>query len=123
MRSASTSPLRWDDWWLLETISQAAHAGRALSRRRIFTRDGRLVASSVEAARVATDLSPAAPLQRPLPRLFTESSRFSVLSSGGVETVVHDSRRQPPSSAMFANDSPTESITRTGSFGSPGQRR
>jgi acyl-CoA thioesterase-2 len=46
-------PLRWDDWWLMETISQVAHAGRALSRRRIFTRDGELVASTVESARVA----------------------------------------------------------------------
>jgi len=45
--------VRWDDWWLMETISEVAQAGRGLSRRRIFTRDGELVASTVESARVA----------------------------------------------------------------------
>ena len=46
-------PLHWDDWWLMEAISEVAHAGRALSRRRIFTRDGGLLASTVQMARVA----------------------------------------------------------------------
>jgi acyl-CoA thioesterase-2 len=47
-------PPRWDDWWLLESTSEVAHAGRALSRRRIFTREGALVASTAQAALVAT---------------------------------------------------------------------
>jgi acyl-CoA thioesterase-2 len=44
----------WDDWLLLETASEVAHAGRALSRSRIFTRGGRLVASTAQQARVAS---------------------------------------------------------------------
>jgi acyl-CoA thioesterase II len=47
-------PARWDDWWLLETISEVAHAGRGLSRRRIFTREGRLIASTAQAALIAS---------------------------------------------------------------------
>jgi acyl-CoA thioesterase-2 len=50
-------PARWDDWWLLETISQVAHAGCGLSRRRIFTREGRLIASTAQAALVASSAS------------------------------------------------------------------
>ena len=46
--------IRWSDWWLLETSSELGHAGRALSRRRIFTRDGVLVASAAQAALIAT---------------------------------------------------------------------
>jgi acyl-CoA thioesterase-2 len=46
-------PARWDDWWLMETISEVAHAGRGLSRRRIFTRDGSLIASAAQEALVA----------------------------------------------------------------------
>jgi acyl-CoA thioesterase-2 len=45
---------RWDDWWLLESVSEVSHAGRALSRRRIFTRAGALVASAAQSALVAT---------------------------------------------------------------------
>jgi acyl-CoA thioesterase-2 len=45
---------RWNDWWLLESKSEVAHAGRALSQRRIFTREGVLLASSAQAALVAT---------------------------------------------------------------------
>ena len=171
-RCGCTGPLRWDDWWLLETISEVAHAGRGLSRRRIFTRDGGssprrprprssraldgaaargwLRQSATLAARCAlpvsgtrasasrfrlgTRLRRAPPALRlrlaarfacsaPSRGCSPTARRLSVLSSGGVETMVHDSRRQPPSSAMFANDSPTESITRTGSFGSSGPGR
>ncbi len=46
--------VRWDGWWLLESTSEVGHAGRALSQRRIFTREGRLVASAAQAASVAT---------------------------------------------------------------------
>ena len=46
--------VRWNDWWLLESTSEVADAGRALSRRRIFTRDGVLVASAAQSALVAT---------------------------------------------------------------------
>jgi len=46
-------PVHWNDWWLMETISEVAQAGRALSRRRIFTREGLLVATAVQEARVA----------------------------------------------------------------------
>lgn len=44
---------RWSDWWLLESTSEVAYGGRALARRRIFTRDGALVASAAQAALVA----------------------------------------------------------------------
>jgi acyl-CoA thioesterase-2 len=47
-------PERWDDWWLMETSSEVAHAGRGLARRRIFSRDGRLIASSAQEALIAT---------------------------------------------------------------------
>lgn len=46
-------PARWDDWWLLETESEIASAGRGLSRRRIFARDGRLIASAAQEARIS----------------------------------------------------------------------
>jgi acyl-CoA thioesterase II len=38
-------PLRWDDWWLVTTLTEVAHAGRALTRREVHSRDGVLVAS------------------------------------------------------------------------------
>jgi len=44
---------RWDEWWRMETISQVAYAGRGLSRRRIFTRDGSLIATAAQEARIA----------------------------------------------------------------------
>lgn len=44
---------RWDGWWLLESTSEVAHAGVALARRRIFTRDGTLLATAAQAALVA----------------------------------------------------------------------
>jgi acyl-CoA thioesterase-2 len=40
--------LAWDDWRLLVTESDVAHAGRALTRRALHTRDGRLVASMAQ---------------------------------------------------------------------------
>lgn len=40
--------LFWDDWWLLTTESDIAHAGRAFTRRILHTRDGRLVASMAQ---------------------------------------------------------------------------
>jgi acyl-CoA thioesterase-2 len=45
---------RWNDWWLLESSSEVSHAGCALSRRRIFTREGVLLASAAQSALVAT---------------------------------------------------------------------
>lgn len=38
----------WDDWWHLTTEGVAAHAGRALTRRSLHTRDGRLVATMAQ---------------------------------------------------------------------------
>ena len=38
-------PTRWDGWFLMVSESPSAHAGRALLLRRIYTRDGRQVAS------------------------------------------------------------------------------
>ena len=40
--------LAWDDWWHLTTEAVVAHAGRALTRRSLHTRDGRLVATMVQ---------------------------------------------------------------------------
>ena len=44
---------RWDGWWLFESTSEVAHGGLALARRRIFTRDGVLLATAAQAALVA----------------------------------------------------------------------
>jgi len=44
--------LPWDDWWLLVSESDIAQAGRALCRRTLFTRDGRLVATMVQESTV-----------------------------------------------------------------------
>jgi acyl-CoA thioesterase-2 len=38
----------WDDWWHLSTEGVVAHAGRALTRRSLHTRDGRLVATMAQ---------------------------------------------------------------------------
>jgi len=46
--------LRWNDWWLLKATSEVCHGGRALARREIYTGDGQLVASVVQAALVAS---------------------------------------------------------------------
>ena len=43
-------PLAWDDWWLLTSESDVACAGRALSRRLLHARDGRLVATMAQEA-------------------------------------------------------------------------
>jgi acyl-CoA thioesterase-2 len=40
--------LVWDDWWHLTTEGVVAHAGRALTRRSLHTRDGRLVATTAQ---------------------------------------------------------------------------
>jgi acyl-CoA thioesterase-2 len=40
--------LPWDDWRLITTECDVAHGGRALSRRMLFARDGRLVASMAQ---------------------------------------------------------------------------
>ena len=40
--------LPWDDWRLITTECDVAHGGRALSRRMLFTPDGRLVASMAQ---------------------------------------------------------------------------
>jgi acyl-CoA thioesterase-2 len=40
----------WDDWWLFHDRSDVAHGGRPLVHRRVFTRDGALVASVVQEA-------------------------------------------------------------------------
>ena len=46
--------IRWDDWLLLKAVSEIGHAGRALARREIYTRDGQLVASAAQEAYVAS---------------------------------------------------------------------
>ena len=43
-------PARWDDWWLLESGCEVARGGRALGQRRIFARDGRLLATAAHSA-------------------------------------------------------------------------
>ena len=40
--------LAWDDWWHLTTEGVVAHAGRALTRRSLHARDGRLVATMAQ---------------------------------------------------------------------------
>jgi acyl-CoA thioesterase-2 len=40
--------LPWDDWRLITTECDVGHGGRALSRRMLFARDGRLVASMAQ---------------------------------------------------------------------------
>jgi acyl-CoA thioesterase-2 len=47
-------PRRWDDWWLVKTESDVGAAGRCLSRREIFTRDGALIASAAWEAALRT---------------------------------------------------------------------
>ena len=38
--------LRWDDWWLVKTLTDVGFGGRCFSRREIYTRAGALVASA-----------------------------------------------------------------------------
>jgi acyl-CoA thioesterase-2 len=47
-------PRRWDDWWLVQTGSDVGAAGRCLSRREIFARDGALIASAAWEATLRT---------------------------------------------------------------------
>ena len=37
---------RWDDFWLVRTLTDVGVGGRCFSRREIFTRGGTLVASA-----------------------------------------------------------------------------
>jgi len=43
-------PVRWRGWWAVESESDVAHAGRALTRRRVFDREGALLATVVQEA-------------------------------------------------------------------------
>ena len=54
-------PLRFDDWWLLRGQSQLAAGGRALARRELFTRDGRLIAAATLEAATHAQASPKMP--------------------------------------------------------------
>jgi acyl-CoA thioesterase-2 len=38
----------WDDWRLVTTVCDVAHAGRAFTRRTVHARDGRLLASMAQ---------------------------------------------------------------------------
>jgi acyl-CoA thioesterase-2 len=40
--------LPWNDWWHLTTEGVVAHGGRALTRRSLHSRDGRLVATMAQ---------------------------------------------------------------------------
>lgn len=42
--------LPWDDFWLLTSVAEIAHGGRALTRRRLHDRSGRLVATMMQEA-------------------------------------------------------------------------
>jgi acyl-CoA thioesterase-2 len=52
--------LAWDDWWLLVSETDVAHAGRALTRRTLHARNGRLVASVAQEQLVPLSPRPAA---------------------------------------------------------------
>ncbi len=45
-------PAPWDDWWLVDAHSDVSRGGRALGQRRIFARDGRLLATATHTATV-----------------------------------------------------------------------
>ncbi|MCZ6782757.1 MAG: thioesterase family protein [Proteobacteria bacterium] len=45
--------LPWDDWRLLASEADVAHGGRSFTRRKLYQRDGRLVASMAQEALVA----------------------------------------------------------------------
>jgi acyl-CoA thioesterase-2 len=47
--------LPWDDWWLLDSESDVAHGGRAFSRRRLFARDGQLIATMAQESLVPAE--------------------------------------------------------------------
>jgi acyl-CoA thioesterase-2 len=42
----------WDDFWLFDSWSPAAHAGRSLGHRALRTRDGTLIASMAQEAMI-----------------------------------------------------------------------
>lgn len=43
-------PARRDEWWLLDSASEVARDGRAHWQRRVFARDGTLIASVAQEA-------------------------------------------------------------------------
>jgi len=43
-------PARWDDWWLIDVKSPIASAGRSLSLREVYTREGRRIATIAQEA-------------------------------------------------------------------------
>lgn len=43
---------RWDDWWFVDAHSDVSRGGRALAHRRVFARDGRLLATATHTAAV-----------------------------------------------------------------------
>jgi acyl-CoA thioesterase len=45
----------WRDWWLLDAGSESSRAGLARAARRVFARDGRLLATGTSRAFVADD--------------------------------------------------------------------
>jgi acyl-CoA thioesterase len=44
----------WDDWWLVEATCSVAAQGIGLAHRRLYARDGHLLATASHAAFVAT---------------------------------------------------------------------
>jgi acyl-CoA thioesterase-2 len=54
-------PVRWDDWWLITAHSPIASAGRALTQREIYTRDGRRLATIAQEALILEPSEAAAP--------------------------------------------------------------
>lgn len=45
-------PPHWVDWWRVRDVSDVSHAGRAFTRRQVYTREGQLVASIAQEALV-----------------------------------------------------------------------
>ena len=41
-------PVRWDDWWLVASESEVAEGGHSFTRRRIFDREARLLATGTQ---------------------------------------------------------------------------
>jgi acyl-CoA thioesterase-2 len=54
-------PARWDDWWLITAHSPVASAGRSLTQREVYTRDGRRIASIVQESLLVDASEAAAP--------------------------------------------------------------
>lgn len=45
----------WDDYWLLTSIADIAHGGRALTRRQLHDREGRLIATMMQEALIPNE--------------------------------------------------------------------